>query len=98
MPEPSLPLGHNRSRRGGCTLRVSRRGLTLSALFLIAIFQSASAGPFKIFVTGDGRADYPDPTDPAHLSPRLEDQKGINQCTIKDIADEIVKVHPDIVL
>ena len=72
--------------------------MTLSALFLIAIFQSASAGPFKIFVTGDGRADYPDPTDPAHLSPRPEDQKGINQCTMKDIADEIVKVHPDIVL
>ena len=72
--------------------------MTLSALFLIAIFQSASADQFKIFVTGDGRAEYPDPTDPAHLSPRPEDQKGINQCTIKDIADEIVKVRPDVVL
>lgn len=76
-----------------------RHQLVFFAIFVIAFCQSAEAKPIKIFVAGDGRADYPDPSDPNHqLSPRPEDKNGINECTMKDIAAAAEKEQPDVFL
>jgi hypothetical protein len=86
-------------RRASYIISASMRTFSLCAIFATALCLRVQAEPFKIFVAGDGRADYPDASDPAHaLSPRPEDRNGINECTIVDISAAVVKEKPDLFL